>query len=265
MKQKWFDLTWPQRVMIFIQAFLVLLFLILYCTMGRQRVIEYNDEYLRCRTEDEITTYTGKISGQKAVFTVTENTVEYHLGKTVYGPYTIVEDPTAVPSEEDKPILVTSLSALKGIEVWEGEERLFRGSYLSSSTFLLFDENGEHFSTFSISSNGMELKEVSPGSYVYGPATDAAPSIRTIVQLVVNPDVVQRGHFGIYLLGVLFCVLNAVSILYADKLFRWDLRFRIADPESAEPSDWELFSRWIGWIMITICALAVFILGLNYG
>lgn len=65
MKQKWLELTWPQRVVIFIQAFLILLFLILYCTLGRQQVITHDGEYLRRRASGEVTTYSGKIDGQK--------------------------------------------------------------------------------------------------------------------------------------------------------------------------------------------------------
>ena len=72
--------------------------------------------------------------------------------------------------------------------------------------------------------------------------------------------ILKRGSFGLFFLGAPVCVR---SILYADVLFRWNLHFLIRYPENAEPSDWKLFSRWIGWIVPTIAALVVFILGLN--
>ena len=75
--------------------------------------------------------------------------------------------------------------------------------------------------------------------------------------------ILKRGSFGIFFLGAPVCAPCAWSVLYADALFRWNLRFRIQNPENAEPSDWELFSRWISWIVLTIAALVVFILGLN--
>ena len=59
MKEKWLDLTWPQRVMILIQVFLILLVLILYCTVGRQQVIIFNDKFLRRRFDGDVTTYAG--------------------------------------------------------------------------------------------------------------------------------------------------------------------------------------------------------------
>ncbi len=263
MKQKWLELTWPQRVVIFIQAFLILLFLILYCTVGRQQVITHDGEYLRRRASGEVTTYSGKIDGQKAVFTVSPGpVVEYAWGDAQYGPYTIVFDPTAVPDEENTLLNPTSIGSLVGVEVWEDETLLFRGGYLPGShAFPLFDENGENYIP------GLD----DPDSFIQvtvegspKTAADYTPGVTTILRLALEPNVVQRGSFGIFLVGALVCVLNAASVLYADALFRWNLHFRIRYPEDAEPSDWELFSRWIGWIGITIAALAFFIFSLNF-
>ena len=66
----------------------------------------------------------------------------------------------------------------------------------------------------------------------------------------------------LFALGIFCCIVCVISVLFADDLFRWHLRFRIRDADDAEPSDWELFSRWVGWIMVTICALIYFIVGL---
>ena len=263
MKQKWLDLTWPQRVMIIIQAFLILLFLTLTCAVGRQQVIKYNNEYLRCRTDGEVTTYSGSIGGEKAVFTVSPGpVVEYSLGDAQYGPYNIVFDPTAVPDEEDIPLNLTSTKSLVGVEVWEGETRLFRGSYHhAGSLFYLIDTDGERFYGDEKVQHIVETGYSTTITYV----PSNIPGPYTILKVALAPDVVQRGSFGLFFLGALFCVLCAFSILYADALFRWNLRFRIREPEDAEPSDWELFSRWIGWIVITIAALVFFIMGLNYG
>ena len=58
------------------------------------------------------------------------------------------------------------------------------------------------------------------------------------------------------------CAVTAFSILFADELFRWDLSFRVRDVEQAEPSDWEIASRYIGWAVCLILALGIFIKGL---
>lgn len=258
MKQKWLGLTGPQRVMIFIQAFLILLFLILTCTVGRQQVITYSGAYLRCRANGEVTTYSGKIDGQKALFTVSPGpVVEYRRGDTLYGPYTIVLDPTAV---SDSSVFAGQEI---GVEVWEENTMLFRGGYLPGNrAYPLFDENGENVIPSLDDPDSFIRVEIAGSEKT---AADYTPGVTAILRVALEPDVVQRGSFGIFSLGALVCVLCAWSILYADALFRWNLRFLIRDPEDAEPSDWELFSRWIGWIVLTITALVVFIYGLNYG
>ena len=257
MKQKWLELTWPQRVVIFMQGFLILLFLILYCTVGRQQVMTYSGEYLRCRTSGEVTTYSGKVDGQTAVFAVSPGpVVEYRRGDTLYGPYTIVFDPTAV---SDSGVFADRLT---GVEIREGDTLLFRGGYLPDSTiFSLFDENGEHYYPSLNDPDSFIQVEVAG---IPKPAADYTPGPATILRVALRPDVGQRGFFGFFLLGALCCVLCAVSVLYADALFRWNLRFRIKYPDDAEPSDWELFSRWVGWIGLTVLALIIFCYGLNF-
>ena len=63
--------------------------------------------------------------------------------------------------------------------------------------------------------------------------------------------------------AVFICVLNAVSILFADELFRWNLAFQIRNVDHAEPSDLEIAGRYIGWTAILIVALVIFIMGLQ--
>ena len=44
------------------------------------------------------TVYAGTINGKPAVFTVSpDKTVEFRYGETIYGPYTVKEDPSAIP------------------------------------------------------------------------------------------------------------------------------------------------------------------------
>ena len=116
MKQKWMTLTRPQQILILIQGFLILLFWVLYLTVGRQQAIEYRGEHLRLHTYGSTATYSGKLDGQKAVFTVTGSTVEYRLGDTSYGPYTVNETSATLSDEEDLPIYITSLRTLKTAE-----------------------------------------------------------------------------------------------------------------------------------------------------
>ena len=66
------------------------------------------------------------------------------------------------------------------------------------------------------------------------------------------------------MLGAVFLsILNAVSILYADELFHWNLSFQIRNAETAEPSDWELMERYLSWTALTIVVLVIYIVGLR--
>lgn len=62
---------------------------------------------------------------------------------------------------------------------------------------------------------------------------------------------------------MLLCVVTLLSMLFADELFRFDLSFRVRDPDRAEPSDWEMAGRHISWTLLPVMALVVFIIGLR--
>lgn len=246
MKEKWLEMSWFQRVLLLLQAFLILLFLPIYCTIGSQQVVWYDGAALRCHTDGEITTYSGRVNGQAAVITVSPGpVVEYQFGDALYGPYSIISDPSAVPSEEAMPMIIGDIRALSGVEIRQGDRVLFRGSYLNSgSTFLAFDETGEWATSSML-------------------ASDSGLSAKDILQIALAPQIVQRGHIEGFLLGLLLCVACAVSIVYADELFRFHLAFQIRDPENAEPSDWELFGRSLSWVVLTVLSLILFVFGLN--
>ena len=66
-----------------------------------------------------------------------------------------------------------------------------------------------------------------------------------------------------WFMGVVICVLTAVSILYVEELFRWNLSFQIRNVEKAEPSEWEIAGRYISWTLLPVLALVVFVIGLQ--
>lgn len=252
MKARWQNLTWPQRVLLLIQAFLIVLFLILYATFGRQQVIEYHNALFRCRTDGDTTVYSGTLDGEKAVFTVSPGPVlEFCWGDALYGPYTITEDSTAIPEQQAIPEFFTSPEYLTGVEVRKGSDVLFRGAFHISGgslSFLISEDGSYDLSSVSIITDSNLKPE---------------PSIRAILRIALAPEPIQRGHWGFFLLGAFACAVCTALILFADELFRFYLQFRVKYPENAEPSDWELFTRWVSWGGLTIVALFSFIVGLN--
>lgn len=250
MRQKWLDLSIGQRVLFCLQAVLIVLFVILYSTVGQQQVLRYHGTALR-RVEGESTVlYTGKLKGYPLSFTVTDSTVEYRYdGKTLR--YTVTEDPTAIPPEGAGDLHETMRGQLQGVEVRKDGELLFRGGWgrFGNST-LLYNADGS-------STIGIDYTIYSDGRLLNEPGASA------ILTLIHAPDVGRRANPTGLLCGIFLCAACMVSLLFADNLFRWNLRFRIRNAEDAEPSDWELGSRWISWLLFTGLAIAIFILGLT--
>ena len=51
-------------------------------------------------------------------------------------------------------------------------------------------------------------------------------------------------------------------MIYAERLFRFNLRFQIKNADQAEPSDWELMGRYFGWAVMTLFAFGIYAAGL---
>lgn len=149
---------------------------------------------------------------------------------------------------------------MTGIEISQGETILFRGGVLElGDSYWLYNEDGTLVNPgFSaVTSDGLEID----GD---GTVTDKMePSISIIYDLLNNPELTHKGDIWGWVTAMFLCSINTLSILYADQLFRWRLAFWIRDVENAEPSEVEVASRHIGWMLTTIGALICFVLGLQ--
>ena len=96
---------------------------------------------------------------------------------------------------------------------------------------------------------------------------EAADALRigenAIYELLNQPKLTHKGDASAWFGAVFVCILNTLSILFADELFRWNLSFQIRNTEDAEPSDWEIAGRYMGWTVLAITALVIFITGLQ--
>lgn len=234
---------------------MILVFSVLYPVTTARVGFLYQDTILTPAQEGDTTVYSGKLRGEAARFTVhAGKSVEFQYGDKTYGPYTVTEDPDARPDSE--------LSRyLTGVEVRCGDTILFRGGVMENGgETLLYHEDGSidlDLSITAITSSGVTLdgngNEVDPMEL----------SVRTILELTEGPELQHKGVWIAWFGGVFVCAVTAFSILFADELFRWDLSFRVRDVEQAEPSDWEIASRYIGWTVCLILALGIFIKGLG--
>ncbi len=254
MMEKLRALSWFQRAVLILMAVMTVVFLPIYAITVSREGFLYQDALLMPSVQKGDTVYAGKLKGEAASFTVSvEKTVVFRWGEQTYGPYVCKEDPTAVPKEVD------FADAMTGVELWCGEELVFRGGVAHlSDTLLAMKEDGTMGGIGgSWVAGGLEIDE-------YGaPKDPMKPKVTTILTLMDGPELTHKGDWGAWFGGALMCAMTAVSILYADELFRWNLSFLIRDAHRAEPSDWELSVRELSWTVMPILALIVFVVGLQ--
>ena len=254
MKEKWLNTPLSYRVLILIHVALMLLFILLYSTLGRQYVVRHEDELFRYHEEGDTQIFTGKLNNLDAVLTVhPDGSLECVLDGVAYGPYTVTEDPAAIPENSDIP-----RGILTGIEVRESDEIIFRGSFYGSFELLFFNSDGERYY--------LPSQEVLVSDDGYGTVYSTQPiepSLKTILRFTAAPDIVYRGDTKSLLLGLLCSIACMVSAFWAEEIFRRNLRFTIKNVENAEPSEWALMSRWISWLTLTVLALVMYIGGLS--
>ena len=234
-----------QKILLLLMAVMILAFTVIYPIVTALSGFLYEDTILVPAEEDGGTVYSGKIRGTAATFTVSaDKTVIFQYGNTVYGPYTVKEDPTAIPKDSD---LQTQMT---GIELRCGGEIVFRGGVVNSGDWrMLYNEDGSFDLLRSITAT------MSDGTM--------EPSVSTILDLTDGPALTHKGTWLGWFGGVLICVITALTMLFADELFRWNASFLVRNAEEAEPSDWEIAGRYITWTVLPVMAAVIFILGLK--
>ena len=245
-----------QKGVLIVMIAMAFVFAVIYSMTISRVGYRYNDEILVPIEENGDTVYSGKIKGEQADFIVSDdNTVVFHYGDKAYGPYTVKQDATAIPKDDEMSDIMA------GVEMREGENILFRGGVMDLGDYYSFyNEDGTLYSMLTISyetSDGMVWDENG------NPIDKMKPSISTIYELAQNPELTHKGFGFVWFVAVFICILNALSILFADELFRLNLAFKVRNVEQVEPSEWELGGRYIGWTIMIIIALAVFIMGLQ--
>lgn len=250
-KERWEEMSRGRRIILLIHPVLLILSVILHLTLGQQQVVSYRDRYLRYEQQGAAAVYSGRAEGFNVKYAASsDSVVEFWLDGELDSTYTVTEDPTAIPGTSEAAAL-GGPENLTGIEIRKGDEVWFRGAYPTYySYYWLLDENGRGDPSDSIVIVGDSL-----------PAPDPAPTPRDVLSFARGPEISARGRPEFILWGLLLSAICLATLLFEEQLFRWDLHFRVRDPYGAEPSDWELFSRWAGWAALTGVALLTYVLG----
>ena len=249
------QLDWYQRGILLLLLALALVFAVIYRVRIARVGCVYQDKIFVPSEENGVTVYSGKISGEPAQFTVSEDkAVSFHCGEKTYGPYTVTEDPTALPEVE------IEREGMTGVEIREGEKLVFRGGFWQSGEdYWLRRQDGSMDLSVGVFVTGDGVMRDANGNAV----DPLEPALSDILRLVYGPELTHKGSWLAWFGAVFISLLNAGSILYADELFHWDLSFQIRNAETAEPSDWELMKRYLGWTVFTIMVLVIYIVGLR--
>lgn len=270
MKEKWASWPFYRQAMLAATVGLMVLATVLYLTVGNRQGVEYGSSFYELTTMNGIKTYTANAhewwegntiiqsnEGRKIVYTVTPTSldgfrVECQMGEETFGPYQVEGLSTA-----DLPAKLTEIPLDGGMEITNltTGEHLFRGGYIQSSdgySFLL-DETAEI--------SGSSILDYAPSRPEKGPNCDDLYHFT----FGAEASMTHRANWMLYFCALLFAVFNTVSLLYAEELFIFHMSFRVADPESVEPSEWELFSRYASWAVFLFFEGVLFLAGLLSG
>ena len=249
------NLNLYQKGILVLMIAMALVFAVIYhVTIARVGVL-YQDSIFVPSEENGVTVYSGKYRGEQAHFTVSEDkTVAFWCGDKTYGPYTVKEDPAALPRED---ILSESMT---GVEIWEGEKLMFRGGFWQSGEdYWLRNTDGSMELSQSVFSTVDGVEKDMHGNVI----DPAEPKASDILRLAFGPELTHKGELLAWFGAVVISAINMFSILYADELFRWNLSFQIQNAETAAPSDWELTQRYLSWTLLVLAALVIYIVGLR--
>ena len=244
-----------QKGVLLIMVAMIIVFTMLYPITIARVGFAYKGAILVPNYENNSTVYSGKIQGKQANFTVDEDkTVLFQYDGKTYGPYTAKDDANAIPKDSEL------RDDMVGVELRQGEEILFRGGVLDYGDYLwLYNEDGsiENLDITVTTNYGTVMDE--RGNVI----DPMEPSVITILDLMGEPELTHKGNWLAWFGAVFICVLNVLSILFADELFRWNLIFQIRNVDHAEPSDFEIAGRYISWTVLIVMALVVFVMGLQ--
>lgn len=246
-----------QKVLLLLMALMLLVFAALYFRTISRVGFAYQGTILVPSQENGSTVYSGRLRGKSAQFRVSaDKTVLFQYGDESYGPYTAREDASAIPEREQQAARMT------GVELCQGETVLFRGGVLviDEETWLIYSEDGTWNNGLSISAVTQDGTTLDENGNVIDPVQ---PSVQTLLQLMKGPTLTHQGTWLAWLGAAFLCLLNALSMLFADELFRFDMIFQVRDPDRAEPSAWQIAGRYISWTLVTVFSLVIFIAGLQ--
>ena len=132
-----------QKAVLILVLVLAVVFSVVYPITIRQVGFAYRGSLLTPSQEGDSQVYAGTVGGERALFTVSpDKSVTFQYGETSYGPYTITEDPDALP-EEGASGWDLGGGAPTGIVLRDGEDVVFQGGVVKQGgSYWLYHQDG---------------------------------------------------------------------------------------------------------------------------
>ncbi len=128
---------------------------------------------------------------------------------------------------------------------------------VSEDQTVVYQYGDQTFGPYYVTSEGLEGDA---NGQVMDPAE---PSESAILQLLNGPELTHQGDWLAWLGAVVICVLNALSIIFADELFQWNMQFQVRNADHVEPSAWEMAGRNNRLAVFAVAAFVLFMEGLR--
>lgn len=216
----------------------------------------------------ETVRYSGKLDGQSTEFSVTGDTVNYRWGEETYGPYQVKRDPTARPPYDPENPWP---SGQIGVEVRREGTVVFRGGYASPGRML-----NDYWARDLVWEDGSDYVDWSPGIYatistgeIIGLTGSAAnrtvhqPQLTTVIQVVMGPQLYQRGSWTDYIKTTALAVFTVLYVLLYKQLLQARMNWLVKDREQAQPSDVSVAAALVAMLLLTGAVLLCYLLPLT--
>ena len=247
LKAKWTEMNWYRRVLLIAMAVEILAFFVAVLAAVNRPGLEYGGTLLYPRTEGETRVYEGKLDWEPVRFTVSpEGAVTYQRGEYDYGPYQVMEDPSAIPPKR---------GGMIGLEITLGEKQLFRGGCRPGDG--LYQEDGEplredsHFYMMSGETIWRDGQEITAREYY-------EPNLSDLVEVALGPELTHRGSLLAWLGVTLIALVNILQICFPGFFFRLSLWGHVRNVDEAEPSELYVVGEYIEWAVLALLCLVLY-------
>ena len=247
-KTDWYQLRPIQRDWVWASLFLLVLFTVLYLTLGTQKGFVWRGEFFRQSREGDTLTYRGTWASSPTEIAVSpEGVWTLRIDGGQYGPYEVRFDDQAaeIKGSWDGPVS-------GGVVVSQGERELYRGAYYVTERRVV---------------PVILCAEDVPGNVNYvgdfgNNYSKTSLFVEDLVRFALGEGLTCRGTWYLYAAGTFSAVVNILSLLYANRIMRRRLGWYVRGGEEAEPTEWTLTMRSFSSGLVFFTALIFYWAGL---